>query len=69
MNIIGYALRLYHRFALSYRDMQDLLHQRGREVSHGTIRKWSIGASNLLRYSPRSCASGMGRLCCRWFLK
>ena len=27
------AVRLYHRFPLSYRDVQELLHQRGIQVS------------------------------------
>lgn len=42
MSIIGYAIWLYHRFPLSYRDVQELLHQRGIEVSHETVREWCI---------------------------
>ena len=33
MVIIQQAVWLYHRFPLSYRDVQELLHQRGIEVS------------------------------------
>lgn len=33
MLIIQHAIWLYHRFPLSYRDVQELLHQRGIEVS------------------------------------
>ena len=36
LSVIGYALRLYHRFALSQRDVQELLHERGIELSHET---------------------------------
>ena len=39
MIIIRHAVRLYHRFSLSYRDAQELLHQRGIEVSHETLRE------------------------------
>ena len=28
LSVIGYALRLYHRFSLSQRDVQELLHER-----------------------------------------
>jgi putative transposase len=33
MTIIQHAIWLYHRFPLSYRDVQELLHQRGIQVS------------------------------------
>ena len=42
MTIIGHAIWLYHRFPLSYRDIQELLHQRGIQVSHETLREWCI---------------------------
>ena len=38
--IISHAVYLYHRFTLSYRDVQELMFQRGIEVSHETIRSW-----------------------------
>lgn len=38
--IISHAVYLYHRFTLSYRDVQELMFQRGVEVSHETIRSW-----------------------------
>ena len=42
MTIIGHAVWLYHRFPISYRDIQELLHQRGIQVSHETLREWCI---------------------------
>jgi len=42
MTIIQHAVWLYHRFPLSYRDVQELLHQRGIVVSHETLREWAI---------------------------
>ncbi len=38
--IISYAVYLYHRFLLSYRDVHELLFERGIDVSHETIRAW-----------------------------
>ncbi len=38
--IISYAVWLYYRFSLSFRDVEDLLAQRGVEVSYETIRQW-----------------------------
>ena len=37
--IIQHAIWLYHRFPLSYRDVQELPHQRGSVVSHETVRE------------------------------
>ncbi len=47
MTIIQHAVWLYHRFPLSDRDVQELLHQRGIEVSHETLREWCIKFSAL----------------------
>src|SRR5919202_4177463 len=38
--IIGHAVWLYFRFHLSFRDVQDLLAERGLIVSHESIRQW-----------------------------
>ncbi len=40
--IIGYAVWLYHRFTLSFRDIEDLLAERGVTVSYEAIRLWCI---------------------------
>ena len=39
--VISHAIWLYNRFTLSYRDVSDLLFQRGIEVSHQTIKNWN----------------------------
>jgi putative transposase len=39
-SIISYAVWAYHRFALSLRDVEDLLAERGIVVSYETIRAW-----------------------------
>ena len=38
--IISHAVWLYYRFALSFRDVEDLLAQRNITVTYETIRQW-----------------------------
>ena len=38
--IIQHAIWLYVRFTLSFRDIEDLLAERGIMVSHETVRRW-----------------------------
>ena len=42
MEIIRHAVWLYYRFCLSYRDVEDLLAERGIKVSYETVRRWRI---------------------------
>ena len=56
--IIRHAVWLYLRFTLSYRDVEELLAERGLDVSYETIRRWvdkleSAYARNLRRLRPR----------------
>ena len=56
--VIGHAVWLYFRFTLSFRDVEDLLAQRGIEVSYETIRCWTLKfgglfAHNLRRSQPK----------------
>ena len=39
-DIISHAVWLYHRFCLSFRDVEDLLAQRGVTITYETIRQW-----------------------------
>src|SRR5918998_1032739 len=40
--VIRHAVWLYVRFTLSYRDVEDLLAERGLEVSYETVRRWVL---------------------------
>ena len=40
--IISHAVCLYYRFALSFRDVEDLLAQRSITVTYETIRQWCL---------------------------
>ena len=56
--IIQHAVWLYFRFSLSYRDVEDLLAERGIDVSYETIRRWagkfgSLYARRLQRIRPK----------------
>src|SRR5277367_4206358 len=41
-DIIRHAVWLYFRFALSFRDLEDLLAERGLDVSYETVRRWVL---------------------------
>ena len=56
--IIQHAIWLYLRFTLSYRDVEELLAERGLEVSYETVRRWVLKfgpgfARRLRRWRPR----------------
>jgi putative transposase len=38
--IISHAIWLYHRFCLSFREVEELLAERGITVTYETIRQW-----------------------------
>ena len=40
--VIQHAVWLYVRFTLSYRDVEDLLAERGLDVSYETVRRWVL---------------------------
>src|SRR6266436_6345222 len=40
--VIQYAVWLYLRFTLSYRDVEDLLAERGLDISYETVRSWVL---------------------------
>ncbi len=63
--IISHAVWLYHRFSLSFRDVEDLLAERGITVSYEAIRQWC------LKFGPRYARSlrhRQGRLDDTWHL-
>ena len=41
-SIIQYSVWLYFRFSLSFRDTEDLLYERGIDVSYETVRRWCL---------------------------
>ncbi len=64
-DVIQHAVWLYLRFTLSYRDVEDLLAERGLEVSNESIRRW------VLKFGPaiaRNLRSVRARPHDRWHL-
>src|SRR3954464_4802836 len=78
--IIQHAVWLYLRFPLSYRDVEELLAERGIETSYETVRRWVLKfgpafARNLRRLRPRPTGTWhldemvvtiQGRRMCLW---
>jgi hypothetical protein len=56
--IIQQAIRLYLRFTLSLRDVEDLLAERGITVSYESIRRWTN------HFGPMFAADLRNRICC-----
>jgi len=53
--VILYAVFFYVRYAVSYRDLEEIMEERGVEVDHATLNRWVI------RYAPLLAASAKSR--------
>ena len=65
VEIIQHAIWLYLRFTLSYRDVEELLAERGLDISYETVRRW------VLKFGPliaRKLRQGRPRPSARWHL-
>ena len=54
------AVRWYLRFGLSYRDVEELLAERGIEVDHVTVYRWVVRFTPLLGEAARPCRHPVG---------
>ncbi len=63
--VIILAVRWYLRFGLSYRDLEELLAERGVEVDHVTLFRWVQRFTPLLVDAARPCRHAVGA---RWFV-
>jgi len=59
------AVRWYLRYGLSYRDVEELLAERGIEVDHVTIYRWVQRFTPLVIEAARPCRHSVGD---RWFV-
>lgn len=59
------AVRWYLRYGLSYRDVQELLAERGVDVDHVTIYRWVQRFTPLVIDAARPCRHSVGD---RWFV-
>ena len=63
--IIQHAVWLYARFTLSFRDVEDLLAERGIDVSNETVRRWFLKFGRLIACNLRGSRP---RASARWHL-
>jgi transposase-like protein len=63
--IIVLAVRWYLRYGLSYRDVEELLVERGIEVDHVSVYRWVQRFTPLLIDAARPCRHAIGD---RWFV-
>src|SRR3954465_3413856 len=63
--VIVLAVRWYLRFGLSYRDVEELLAERGVEVDHVTLYRWVQRFTPLLVDAASPCRHAVGS---RWFV-
>jgi transposase-like protein len=59
-DVIVVAVRWYLRFGLSYRDVEELLTERGIEVDHVTVYRWVLRFTPLLAEAARPCRHAVG---------
>jgi transposase-like protein len=62
-DVIVLAVRWYLRFGLSYRDLEELLAERGVEVDHVAVYRWVQRFTPLLADAARPCRHAVGT---RW---
>ena len=63
--IIQQAVWLYFRFGLSYRDVEDMLAERGIDVTYETVRRWALKFGTII---ARRLRRGRPRPSGRWHL-
>src|SRR6266851_569613 len=63
--IVVLGVRWYLRFGLSYRDLEELLAERGIEVDHVTVYRWVQRFTLLLADAARPCRHAVGD---RWYV-
>ncbi len=63
--VVMLAVRWYLRYGLSFRDVEELLVERGIEADHVTIHRWVQRFTPLLIDAARPCRQAVGE---RWFV-
>src|SRR5450432_1223881 len=64
-DVILLAVRWFVRFGLSYRDLEELLAERGVEVDHVSLYRWVQHFTPLVVDAARPCRHAVGG---RWFV-
>ena len=62
-SVILYAVFFYVRYGVSYRDLEEIMAERGAEVGHATLNRWVV------KYAPQIAANAQARkkpTACSW---
>ena len=54
-SVILYAVYFYVRYGVSYRDLEEIIEERGAEVDHATFNRWVV------KFSPMIAANAQAR--------
>ena len=47
-SVVLYAVAFYLRYPVSYRDLEEIMAERGVDIDHATLNRWVVGFSPLL---------------------
>ena len=64
-DVILYAVYFYVRYAVSYRDLEEIMAERGVNVDHATLNRWVVKYSPLIAreaHRRKSATSSSGRM-------
>jgi putative transposase len=53
--IILYVIFFYVRYSVSYRDLEEIMEERGVKVDHATLNRWVIDYSPLMAAEAKKC--------------
>ena len=59
-DVILYAVFFYVRYAVSYRDLEEIMAERGVEVDHATLNRWVVKFSPLIACEALVCPKLIG---------
>ena len=62
-SVILYAVFFYVRYGVSYRDLEEIMAERGAEIDHATLNRWVV------KYAPQIAANAQARkkpTACSW---
>lgn len=60
-DVIVYAVYFYVRFGVSYRDLEEIMEERGVDVDHTTLNRWVIEYAPLIAAEAQNRKSGTSR--------
>ena len=61
-DVILHAVFFYLRYAVSYRDLEEIMEERGVTVDHATLNRWVIKYSPLITIEAQRSAESLGKV-------